>query len=241
MASAEKKIFGNIDLFTLPAESRKKFFPLEQFKGSCIVVANYPARYVYESYYKERRLGEELKLIFQGRIGDGHGFETIIPILNEKIEGKQLKLVLKGHCDESYKQSLLSIAAKYGSREHISFEGFGPYSEVPLIASQCHIGIGIFTAKEIMHLTLGTSSNKLYEYAAVGLPVLYTNAEHFSVYLAKYDWAIPVDDDAASIRRAIAQIVVNYEKLSAAAHHCFVNELNFEEQFKPVIQWIKKQ
>jgi hypothetical protein len=87
-----------------------------------------------------------------------------------------------------------------------------------------------------MHVTLGTASNKLYEYAALGLPVLYLGREHFNRYLGLYPWAVPVELSPESITRAIAGIMSRFAYYSASAHESFAKELNFERYFAPVIQ-----
>jgi hypothetical protein len=90
-----------------------------------------------------------------------------------------------------------------------------------------------------MHVTLGTASNKLYEYAAVGLPVLYLNEPHFNRYLQQYNWAFPVELTTASIRAAITAITEKYEYYSASAHESFRQGLNFEAFFGPVKQYLE--
>lgn len=235
----EKKIFKDLDIFTLPTADRLRYFPMHTFKGKSFVVPNYPSLQFYGSFYKPKMPADAVRLIFQGRIGEGHGFEEIIPLLAQMINGKQLQLVLKGYCDEEYKQRLLELAGEYKVSDKLIFAGFTAYEEVPKLAATCHIGIGIFAKQETMHMTLGTASNKLYEYAAVGLPILYLNEPHFSQYLKQYEWAIPVQLNTASIRDAIESIVTNYAQYSAAAYDSFRRSLNFEGAFGPVITYLK--
>jgi hypothetical protein len=234
----ERQMFRKLDLFTIPAASRLPSFPMDDLKGGYFVVPNYPSTKFYGQFRKQLRIEEEVKLIFQGRIGEGHGLESIVFLLREPIAGKKITLVLKGYCHLHYKQKLLQLAAKWDVKQSLVFEGYGPYSEVPRVASGCHIGIGIFSGKELMHLTLGTSSNKLYEYAALGLPVIYSREEYFIKYLGRYDWAIAADDNAGSIKSAIEHIIPQYEKLSASALSSFAEGLNFETSFKQVEDWI---
>lgn len=236
---AEKKIFSKLQLFTLPTAERLAYFPMDQFSGKYFVIPNYPSLQFYSRFYHPKKLNGEVKLIFQGRIYEGHGLEEIIPLLAEKIGGRQLQLVLKGHCPEDYKQKLLAQASALNVTQMLSFAGFTPYEEVPRLAASCHIGIGIFSKKETMHVTLGTASNKLYEYAAVGLPVLYLAEAHFSRYLQQYEWAFPVTLSTTSIREAIVAIIQNYEYYSASAHESFTQGLNFEAFFSPVKQYLE--
>jgi len=231
----EKKIFPRIDIFTLPSAERLPFFPMNTFRGKYFVVPNYPSLAFYRPFYTPDKSLDVIRLVFQGRIGPGHGLEEIIPLLAAPVAGKPLHLVLKGHCHPDYKQALLALAKQYSVSDSLSFAGFTPYEEVPRVAAGCHIGIGIFSAVEVMHVTLGTASNKLYEYAAVGLPVLYLGMEHFSKYLGKYPWAVPVELTSRSIAAKIETIIGNYAFYSRAAHESFVGELNFERCFAPVI------
>jgi glycosyltransferase involved in cell wall biosynthesis len=237
----EQKLFNKIDLFTLPAAERLQYFPMDTFRGRYFIIPNYPAVAFYSKFYQPRKLEDEVRILFQGRIGDGHGFETIIPLLANQVANKKWKLILKGHCDEAYKQQLIEIATTHQVADKITFVGFTPYEDVPKLAATCHIGIGIFANREIMHLSLGTASNKLYEYAAVGLPVIYLAEEHFSRYLHKYQWAFPVTFTPASIVNALEKIVDNYTFYSSCAYHDFQRELNFEHSFEPVSDYLKSE
>lgn len=231
---AERKIFSSLDIFTLPSVERLQSFPMLNFQGKYFVIPNYPRFAFYSQFYQKRVIGAKIKLIFQGHASACHGLEEIIDILSTKICDKELQLIVKGPCKESYRQSLETRAKKNGVLDKIEFLGVSAYSEVPKVSSECHIGIGIHAKSDIMNLTLGTASNKLYEYAAVGLPILYYDAVHFSNYLKKYKWAVATKLAAESITAAIEKIVLNYDEMSQAAYADFGEELNFEKTFIPV-------
>lgn len=235
---AERRLFSSMDIFTLPSAERLDFFPINTLKGKYFVIPNYPSIDFYRSFYQSNKSTDNVFLIFQGRIAEGHGLEEIIPLLAEEILGKRIRLVLKGNCPESYKQELLQKALEHKVNDRISFYGFTPYAEVPKIAASCHIGIAIFAKKETMHVTLGTASNKIYEYAAVGLPVLYSDEVHFSRHLSKYPWAFAVNASAESIKEQLTNILSNYEYYSDCAHKSFEKELNFENYFKQVTDFL---
>ncbi len=238
---AEKRIFPTVGLFTLPAAERLVYFPVAGWHGKTIIVPNYPAISVFKRFYSPRVALHIVSLIFQGRIDDSHGIEKIIPLLSIPIKNRKLELVLKGYCDPQYKETLIQLARTWNAEDDLKFEGFTPYLDVPKLSSRCHIGIGIFEKKEVMHLTLGTASNKLYEYAAVGLPVIYNSAEHFDKYLTKFAWAFPVKVSSDSIRTAIEAIIDEYASVSAAAVKSFTDDLNFERVFQPVIDYLSSR
>ncbi len=239
---AEKSIFTKIDIFTLPSAERLQFFPMEKFSGQCFVIPNYPAISFYGPFYQPGRTAHSsIRLLFQGRIGGGHGLEEIMALLPNPIGGRNATLVLKGYCDAHYKEELIKLAAAYQVEDRVQFIGFTPYAEVPAVTASCDIGIGIFSKMEVMHVTLGSASNKLYEYAAAGLPVLYLDEKHFADYLSKYEWAFPVQLNSGDIYKQVEKIMNSYERYSAAAHKDFMETLNFENVFRPVIDYLSSK
>ncbi|HRH49720.1 MAG TPA: hypothetical protein PLP23_13275 [Panacibacter sp.] len=232
----EKKAFRYIDIFTLPAIERLQHFPLDNFTGQYFVVPNYPLLKFYKRYFIPKNIQGVIRIIFQGHISELHGIEEIICLLPAKVYGNDLYLILKGPCREEYRNNILKKAAELGVLNKIEFKGITPYSEIPIICSSCHIGIGIHAKNDLMNASLGSASNKLYEYAAVGLPVLYYKNEHFTSYLSKYKWAFATTLSATSILLQIESIVKQYKDISIAANNDFLNDLNFEKHFNKVLQ-----
>lgn len=230
-ARQEMKAFKYLDIFSLPSEERLSYFPMNNFKGRYFFIPNYPARKFYAGFYTCKQPSQPIRMIYQGSIGPYHGIEEIIPLLKESINGYHLELVLKGPCREEYRKLYTGLAERHGVKNKLFILGVTPYAEVPVAGSACHIGIGILAKQDVMNITLGTASNKLYEYAAMGLPVIYYNSENFTRYLKKYSWAFPADLTTESIRTVIENIIMNYKALSEQAHADFEHELNFENGF----------
>lgn len=237
----EKKSFRHLDIFSLPADERKIHFP--ELRRGCVYffIPNYPSGLFFKQFYQPRKPEQEMKLIFQGSISTGHGLEEIIKsILPISIMDKNFKLVLKGRVAPDYKLDLISLAGQFGVADKLEFFPVTPYKEVPRLASTCHIGIGIHTGTDIMNTTLGTSSNKIYEYAGLGLPVLLYDNMHFRQHLGQYTWAIFTDCSLASLKQSLEHIIVNYPLLSGNAVNDFENNLNFEYYFNGVLDFVKK-
>ncbi|MEJ7768323.1 MAG: glycosyltransferase [Chitinophagaceae bacterium] len=233
-ARKESQAFKYLDIFSLPTDERLPNFPMADFKGSYFFIPNYPARSFYEPFYHPKKIGQPLRIVFQGSIGPFHGIEEIIPLLKETVNGYNMMLVLKGPCRDEYRKLCIELARKYEVSEKLVFKGVTSYAEVPVVSASCHIGIGILAKQDIMNKTLGTASNKLYEYAAVGLPVIYFNQENFNRYLSKYTWAFAVTLSSKEIKEKISLIIKSYEQLSVTAHQDFLTDLNFEKGFSQV-------
>jgi hypothetical protein len=236
---SEKWIFPRLNIFSLPAIERKEAFPMNLFKGDFVFLPNFPSKFIYKNQeLKNDQPGKTIRLLFQGSIGTGHGFEQIIPLLNEPVNGHTLQLVLKGFVSNEYAASLRKLALSQGVENRLLFIAPTGYNQVIENARTCDIGIGIHMKQDIMNRTLGTASNKIYEYAALGLPVLIYDNEHFRMTLGKYSWAFFTDASESSLKNCLREIIDNLPSLRIAAVRDF-DQFSFENYFKDVIDILK--
>lgn len=240
-AKEEQNLFPYLTLFTLPANERKVYFPIDQLNGQYFFLPNYPSVKLYSQYRNMQILKDEVRLLYQGRISTGHGLEQILKLLPSTINNKRLTLHLKGAGDKEFVDSLKEMALKLGVAAQLYFYELSSYLKVPELAVTCHIGIGIHTNSDIMHTTLGTSSNKIYEYAAAGLPVLLYDNQHFREHLNKHAWAFFTDCSKDSLLNCIEEIINNFQSLSEQANTDFVRGLNFENYFDPIVKYVSEQ
>jgi len=239
---SERWLFPRLTLFSLPSLARKIYFPMEIFKGTFFFLPNFPARKIYNTmveFNDEKDIdADDLKLLYQGSISRQHGFEEIISILNRRIAGKGLRLVLKGFISDKYLKELQELAAANKVGDRLIYLPPSGYKDVIKNSFHCHIGIGIYMKNDIMNNTLGTASNKIYEYAAAGLPVLVYDNEHFRAALTSKNWAIFTDATPNSLIKCLEDIVGNYRSLSAAARKDFIDQLCFEYHFDDVVAFL---
>jgi glycosyltransferase involved in cell wall biosynthesis len=236
---SEKWIFPRLNIFSLPAIERKEAFPMNLFKGDFVFLPNFPSKFIYKNQeLKNDQPGKTIRLLFQGSIGTGHGFEQIIPLLNELVNGHTLQLVLKGFVSNEYAGNLRELAVSHGVEDRLLFIAPTGYSRVIENARTCDIGIGIHMKQDIMNRTLGTASNKIYEYAALGLPVLIYDNEHFRMTLGKYSWVFFTDASESSLKNCLQEIIDNLPSLRKAAVKDF-DQFSFENYFKDVIDILK--
>ena len=236
-ARAETKAFKYLDIFSLPSNDRKKFFPLDTFTGRYFFVPNFPSKKFYGKFYNHRKLEKTVRIIFQGQVAPLRGIEEMLPLLSTFINGYSLQLALIGPCGNDYKDEIINLMTRYDVMDKVHFDRL-PYSKLPERSATFNIGLALLSQKDIMTSTIGTASNKLYEYAAVGLPVIYYNSEYLNSYLGKFAWAIPADLTTESIRDAIIRIISHYDDLCIAAHQDFLNDLNFENGFAPLKKYL---
>ncbi len=238
VVARHEELFGELDFFSLPTAERKPYYPLHRVKREVFVIPNYPAVTYYKRFQQPRRAAPEgaIRLIYMGALGRGHGFEEIIRSLATPVAGRNAHLVLKGWIEEDYRRELLALAAQCGVSGSLQFAGFGPYPKVGELAASCTVGLALFTGKDIMNRTLGTASNKIYEYAAVGLPVLLFDTPYFRSHFEGRAWAFFTDLSQTSLRLGIEAILSRYEEASAAAVEDFRRGFNYEDVFTPALR-----
>jgi glycosyltransferase involved in cell wall biosynthesis len=236
---SEKWLFPKLQIFSLPALERKVCFPLNLFQGVFFFLPNFPSRLIYKSTLNENKYRDPVyRILFQGSIGPLHGLEELIPLLKEKIQGKELNLIIKGFISAEYLTELKVIAGSHGISEKLIYIGPTDYSQVIENGRTCHIGIAIHKKEDIMNKTLGTASNKIYEYAALGLPVILYDNAHFREILGQYKWAFFTNTESDSLRQCLNDIIAAYPSLSKQAASDFNNQLSFEHYFEPVKKFL---
>ncbi len=233
-AAYEKRAFKIIDIFTLPSKERLEYFPCQELKQSPVILPNYPLKSFYSKTHKVSEKGDKkvLKLVFQGSIGIGHGLEDLIAILNNKINGKQLELHLVGKVRDSYLKKLENLVLEKQVQPYFKYHGMQPFAKLPEFLSQFDIGIAIHTPYNVTYSTGGTASNKIYEYAASGMPVLLFDNVHYKTYLEHRKWTFFTDLTQQSLLKAIEVIDENLSQYSDEAYSDFQNEFNFEQIFQ---------
>lgn len=227
------KALQQASLVTLPAMERLRYIPVGEHTR-VEVIPNFPAIAFYEGYRKGVRQSGVIKLLYQGAISDGHGLMELIIILSQPINGKQIELHLAGPSRGGYVEKLMETAKEAEVSSQVVYHGLLPYEELPKLTVSCDIGVAINEPKGIIYQTGGTASNKIYEYAACSLPILYYDSEHYRDYLGRLNWAFETDLTQSSLLDAISKIDEDYNRYSVAAKDSFLSEYNYEKEFTRV-------
>ena len=237
-------LFPMLAAFTLPANERQRFFPMQSLRGIYAEIPNCPEREFYSRFFRPEfrpgaTVGDDFRLVFQGAIGPGHGLEALLELAHSGRLERRLVLVLKGWAQPEYEIAIKRKVAELGLEAQFEWHGFGPYSEVPKLAASCHLGIAIHSGTDAMNTSLGRASNKIYEYAALGLPVLLFDSPHFREHLGAQKWALFTDISQVSLLECLQQILANYEELKNAAREDFLQTYNFGHFFDPFWEKVK--
>lgn len=238
-AKTEKKNMRIIDIFSLPSKERLvRFYSQCDFIKNVYIVPNYPRKGYYLQFQAAKvQLEDELKLIFQGAAGKGFGFEEMIKLLGsqKRYFDFSVSLTIVGWIDPDYKNDLINLAISFNSLDYLTFIDPIPYSILPTITQKYHVGMAIYNSNNINNATGGTSSNKIYEYAALGLPVIVYDSVHYRSSLENYNWIAFTNLSETSLVQCISDIYKNYQHYSLSALTEFKEHLFFEKYLTPII------
>lgn len=223
------------DFFSLPSVERLVYFPQINSTTQVFIIPNYPSLKVYNSHAAKQSTDNSVRIIFQGFIGAGHSLEEIIQLLPETINGFQLVLTLKGSVTDDYKRKLNKLAGDLKVQHQLFWIGVGPYVELPSITASSEVGIAINRNVDLVSLAQGTASNKIYEYAACGLPAILYKSGQFEKYLKQYSWAYFTDGTLPSLRKTLKEVISDIAQTKKQARKDFEETLNFENVFLPVL------
>ena len=241
---AQSWLFPKLTAFTLPANERQRFFPMTSLRGIYAEIPNCPEREFYSLFFQAElqpgaQVGDDFRVVYQGAIGPGHGLEELLELAHSQRFERRLVLVLLGWAQPEYEAKIKQKVAALGLNAQFEWHGLQPYGEVPKITASCHVGIGIYSGSGVMNATVGRASNKIYEYAALGLPVLLFDSPHFREHLGAQKWALFTDISQDSLLACLHQILANYRELKNAAREDFLNTYNFGHFFDPVWEKVK--
>lgn len=235
-ARFEKKALKSIFCFSLPQQERLKFYP--NVNKPCYIIPNYPSLKVYAHASPDRPRAGSVKIIYQGFIGEGIGIELYLPLLKKIFNSQSVKLLLKGSVTDAYKTKIMDVAQECGVAGQIEWLPIGPYSQLPQITSSCNLGSAINLKTDIVSRHKATASNKIYEYAACGLPVIVNNSPELLTYLSGYKWVYFTDTTPGSLESVLEKIISSGFQNGKLARQEFENVLNFEKKYLPVLHKI---
>jgi len=234
-------ILSSIDYLSIPSKERLPYYPIENLRKKFFILPNFPSVKFYTSFFEPKHLSNHnpIRILYQGAIGEGHGIEELIVLLKNKIQDRELHLVLKGWLYDEYKEKLYTLAEKEGVGHLLFFEGYSWYKDLPNFTKTCDIGWAVHSDENnIAFKTAATASNKIYEYAALGMPVFLYDSESYRANLGKYAWAFFTNLTTSNLLTQIDSIITRYDELSLLAHKDFMSTFNYEKVFNPIIEEI---
>lgn len=196
----EKSMLKKFDYLVLAEDSYLTYY--ESLNQNIEVVLNMPDIESLQDFASQKRNKNELFYI--GDISNNRGLDVTvdaIKIVKDKIPD------IYFHCVGPYRQELLDSIDMKGLEKNIKFYGRIPLPEGLRYSENAKIGLSIL--KPIGNYTRSYST-KIFEYMAIGLPVITSNFELYKNIVEKYECGICVNPlDPQEIANAIMYIIDN--------------------------------
>ncbi len=160
-------------------------------------------------------LAGRVLLLFSGILVGDRGVEVAIAglkeILKERPQSVGLVVIGEGPARARYE----ACARELGLQNAVAFTGWVPHDELPFYWAGAAIGILPFHTCTHIHTTL---ANKLFDYMAVGLPIVASDARPMLRVLSQTGAGVTFPSgDASAFARAVLDLLTSPEKMRAMA------------------------
>lgn len=229
----EQKHINNATIFSLPDLSRSKFFNYQ--KPICFL-PNYPNLNFNTSYLEKQNSANMLKVIYQGRVSSGHGISEFIKYLQQAKYNITLHII--GSYNNVFKAEICTFIIANKLTDKVFLHDPIPYDDLKHFTKNFDIGLGVLQPINAAYSTAANASNKIYEYTALGMPVILFDNEYYKSTLQKYSWAKFTNLSANSFDVIFADLMKNHQHYAQQAYTDYRSQLHFEKYFLPIYQKI---
>jgi glycosyltransferase involved in cell wall biosynthesis len=198
----------------------------------------YPSRDDWHALARTR--WESKRVLYLGVMSPENGQPQALRALASLPD--EVKLEVVGFSTAAFRDELGELATSLSLQSRVSISDWVPIAERVRRAEQAAVGLVLYRAVNPNWEHSGPSPNKLFEYAAWGLPVVVPDRKSFREFFADDEWVTYADpDDPASIARAIQSVLADRDRfiaMSLAARAAHETKYNYERLFAPVLERI---
>ncbi len=179
---------------------------------------------------------ERRQVFYRGSIGAANGLREAVRAFARVATPATLRLCGSGPPD--LLRELDDLARQLGARDRVDFAGFVPFDQLNREALAGSVGLLLYRAVDTNWANSASAVNKIYEYAACGLPALAPDRVSYREFLGREAWVELVDvDDPAAIAAGIERVLsdrARYAERCRAARRAFEERFNYETSFAPL-------
>ena len=183
----------------------------------------------------ERRFARQ-ELLYTGVISSTVALPETIRALAEI----KARLRILGVENTETRRQLGELARHLSLEERVSFSGWIPHREMIARTMDATIGLALHKPVSLNLTELVSASNKLWEYAARGIPAVVPDTPNYRSKLTGEEWVAFADlNDPGSIARALRWFLDDrerYARACRAARQAFEDRYNFESVAPKVIE-----
>lgn len=230
-AYQEKRIIKKVDLMVCVSHAAAEYFQKKYNIAKPTVVTNCIGA---DRLIREKPEKSELKQVLNhGQFYAGRGYDIMIDAAELLKEYKDIQFVLRGY---GSMEPALRAKAEEQNTENVLFAP--PVKVEELIPEASHAWVGLAITEQISLNFKLSVSNKIFEYAAAGLPVIMSDIPEHRYLNSKYNFGIILEkntpEDMAKAIRTLYASSALYEEYAKNAIKMSV-EVNWDEQFSALV------
>jgi len=203
---------------------------------NCAMLGFTPDDYDVAGLIERRWVGR--KALYIGALGEQNGHGEAVQSLAYLPTNVSLTMVGKGSAE--YRQTLVHAAADLGAQARLWIGEFVEHARLTELANDATLGLALYKPTTLNWEFSASATNKVFEYAALGLPVVAPDRPNYREFFADETWITYANPaDSRSIARAIEFILADserYAQMSLAARRAFEEKFNYERVFQPVLE-----
>ncbi len=227
---AERRLVRKVDRMVSVSNAAADYFAQKYKIPRPTVITNCP---MPSALPLKEKAADAFEVVYQGLMVAGRGYEEFIAAAEHIPQG--IRLVLRGY--GGLEPELRRRCQEPELSSKVRFDAPVEVAELIQAASSSHVG-AVLTRPVNLNFRLSVS-NKVFEYAAAGLPVLMSDVPEHRYLNETYDFGILLPEVTP---QAIAEAIVSlrdnpslYEKLSKNASKMF-EALNWEAESEKLLQ-----
>ena len=213
---------------------------------AALIVPNCPARdFVpalppWDDLIARRWRGREL--LYMGTLGAANGNLEAVRALG--LLDPMIRLTMIGPAGASLGAAIAQLARAVGVAGRVALPGWIPHGELPARAIRAAAGLSLHKAVNRNLEFAASATNKIFEYAACGLPVIVPDRASYRELLEAEGWALFADpDDPAAIARTVDELFADRDRYAArcrAARRSFERRYHYELAFAPALARLRE-
>jgi glycosyltransferase involved in cell wall biosynthesis len=180
------------------------------------------------------------EVVYVGSTGGPNGHLEALRAIAIADGGVSMRVI--GSFRPEFEASFKALARELGITDRVKLDGWIAHDEAAARASGSSVGLSLYKPITKNLEYMGSASNKLFEYAAMGLPVVVPDRASYRDFLGDAEWVTYADvEEPESIARAISSIFADsgrYVAMSRAARRAFEEQYNYERVFAPALERI---
>jgi len=229
------------EVITVSDQCAEKLLERGLKKDKLTIVMNVPdLRYFTYHENGANKTDSKFHLIYHGTIVGRYGLHSVIKVLPLVLQkNPNIVFHLIGRLDSEYGIYLQELVKELKVEKNVIFEELVPYYEVGNRLKSADVGIVLSENTEYSNFGIPT---KIFEYAAVGLPVIVTNLASVNSAFRDCSMIFVDPDNTSQIANEIIRISTNSEsrKILARNARADLEKISYQVMVKRYINLIDK-